>query len=369
MAPPPVELGRPTFVPGWLEMTTPLPPAFPPALLGGAAAEPRSSGPPAPVPLLPRPLPERALPPPTLGGGGTTLADPNCVDPDLPPFPWDPFPDEPPPDNDWLSMLAGGGTAWALSVPVPDLASAPPPEAEGGGGTGWERMSPLRVLPQLLRSRLTWEGGGATTAGAGSESLGAEDRSRGGAETGGAITSVVCDSGTRELARSRGVSRAGATTVGAIEFPARILSWETSGAGAMGAEVSADAFRVLWETSGAGGTALAAKLFWLRFVDAFNSGEGGMASRAGSERVVSEACKPSAGGGPGFALKASRLATAESLWGRFNLGASTIFSPGSSPRATLIAWVRWWACSPPARPDLPACAPPRSVVFGSSSPE
>ena len=75
-APPPVEFGSPGLVPGWLEMTTADPGAFPPALLGGATEEPRSSGPPAPVPLLPRPLPERALPPPRPGGGGTTSAEP-----------------------------------------------------------------------------------------------------------------------------------------------------------------------------------------------------------------------------------------------------------------------------------------------------
>ena len=75
-APPPVEFGSPTFVPGWLERTTPVPAAFPPALLGGATEEPRSSGPPAPAPLLPRPLPESALPPPSPGGGGTTTALP-----------------------------------------------------------------------------------------------------------------------------------------------------------------------------------------------------------------------------------------------------------------------------------------------------
>ena len=76
-APAPVEFGTPTFVPGWLERTTALPAAFPPALLGGATEEPRSSGPPAPAPLLPRPLPERALPPPRPGGGGTTSAEPS----------------------------------------------------------------------------------------------------------------------------------------------------------------------------------------------------------------------------------------------------------------------------------------------------
>src|ERR1035438_5880531 len=75
-APPPLEFGNPAFEPGWLEMMTPLPAALPPALLGGATAEPRSSGPPAPAPLLPLPLPERALPPPRPGGGGTRSEEP-----------------------------------------------------------------------------------------------------------------------------------------------------------------------------------------------------------------------------------------------------------------------------------------------------
>ena len=83
-APPPVEFGSPALVPGWLDMTTPLPAAFPPVLLGGATEEPRSSGPPAPAPLLPRPLPARALPPPRPGGGGTTLAEPRSEPADLP---------------------------------------------------------------------------------------------------------------------------------------------------------------------------------------------------------------------------------------------------------------------------------------------
>jgi hypothetical protein len=53
------------------------------------------------------------------------------------------------------------------------------------------RKSPVAEPPQLLRSRLTCEGGGATTAGAGNLSLGVDDMSRGGAETGGATTSTV----------------------------------------------------------------------------------------------------------------------------------------------------------------------------------
>ena len=59
---------------------------------------------------------------------------------------------------------------------------------------------------------------------------------------------VVCVTGTRELAKSRGTSLdksrgAGATTVVAMEFAARILSCATFGAGATGEAVSAGVFR------------------------------------------------------------------------------------------------------------------------------
>jgi hypothetical protein len=76
----------------------------------------------------------------------------------------------------------------------------------------------------------------------------------------------------------------------------------------------------------------------LRVAGEFNSGEGGTAFIviAGSIGAVREERRPSAGGGPGFGLKASRFATAESECGRFTLGASTTFSLGLSPRATRI---------------------------------
>ena len=220
---------------------------------------------------------------------------------------------------------------------MPDRASEPPPppDAEGGGGTGCERMSPLRVLPQLLISRLTCDGGGATTAGAGKDSFAVDEMSRGGAETGGATTSVVCDNETRELARSRGASRgAGATTVGAIGLEARILSgeafgagamgaaakadvrwesWATSGAGAIGVAANDDEVRLTLATSGAGATTLVARLSWLRLPDEFTSGVGGTGLTTGSRGATSAEARPSAGGGPGIGLKASRFATAESL--------------------------------------------------------
>ena len=134
-------------------------------------------------------------------------------------------------------------------------------------------------------------------------------------------------------------------TFGAIGFAVRILSWETLGAGGTMVALKAGELRVLaWETSGAGGMMFAVMDPGVRLADEFNSGEGGTALIAGSVGAVKEERRPSAGGGPGFDLKASRLATAESEWGRFTLGASTIFSLGLSPRATRMVCVRWWAC-------------------------
>lgn len=57
---------------------------------------------------------------------------------------------------------------------------------------------------------------------------------------------------------------------------------------------------------------LVVRMFGVRLADEFNSGEGGTALIAGSVGAVREERRPSAGGGPGFGLNASRLATAES---------------------------------------------------------
>lgn len=72
-----------------------------------------------------------------------------------------------------------------------------------------------------------------------------------------------------------------------------------------------------------------------------SSGEGATALIEGSVGAALAERRPSAGGGPGFDLNASRLATAESECGRFTLGASTTLSPGLSPRATRMVWLRW----------------------------
>jgi hypothetical protein len=212
----------------------------------------------------------------------------------------------------------------------------------GGGGTGFVRRSPVAVLPQLLRSRLTCEGGGATIAGAGNDNLGDVDTSRGGAETGGATTSLVRVSGDRELAKSRCSSRgAGAITDGFTESPPRSLLRATSGAGATTGVLKTGVVRVFgWDTSGAGATTLAVKSFCWRLAAEFSSGAGGTAAAFGSAGATSEERKPSAGGGPGTGLKASKFATDESERGKFSLGASTTCSLGRSPRATRMTCVR-----------------------------
>ena len=242
-------------------------------------------------------------------------------------------------------MLAGGGTTCGPRVEAPDRASDPP-DAEGGGGTGLVRMSPVAVLPQLLRSRLTCDGGGATTVDAGSDSLAADDMSRGGAETGGATTSTVWVTGVRELARSRCASRgAGAMTVGVSWFGDCILSRDTFGAGGTMLALKVGEVRVaVFDTSGAGAMMVVVRVLAVRLADELRSGEGGTALIAGRVGAVREERKPSAGGGPGLGLIASRLATAESECGRFMRGASATFSRGCSPRTTRMVCVRWWAC-------------------------
>jgi hypothetical protein len=136
-------------------------------------------------------------------------------------------------------------------------------------------------------------------------------------------------------------------TVGASGLAVRNLSRETFGAGGTIAAFIV-ALRVgevrvgARETSGAGGMMLVVRMLGAFLADEVTSGEGGTALIviAGSVEAVREERRPSAGGGPGFGLNASRLATAESECGRFILGASTTFSLGLSPRATRIVCVR-----------------------------
>jgi hypothetical protein len=66
----------------------------------------------------------------------------------------------------------------------------------------------------------------------------------------------------------------------------------------------------------------------------------GATTLAGRVSGLSDERKPSAGGGPGLDLKASRLATAAVEEGRLRLGASTIRWASELPRATRMVCVR-----------------------------
>jgi len=55
--------------------------------------------------------------------------------------------------------------------------------------------------------------------------------------------------------------------------------------------------------------------------------------------AVRDDFSPSAGGGPGTDLKASRFATGALDTGNFKSGASTTFSTAELPRATRIVWL------------------------------
>jgi hypothetical protein len=61
---------------------------------------------------------------------------------------------------------------------------------------------------------------------------------------------------------------------------------------------------------------------------------------AGRVGAVREECSPSAGGGPGLDLKASKLATDVLEEGSLRLGASTTCDASELPRATRIVWER-----------------------------
>src|SRR5260221_4012048 len=104
-------------------------------------------------------------------------------------------------------MVAGGGTTSVASVPTPDARDRdPPPDAAGGGGTGFMCTSPAEVLPQLLRSRLTCDGGGATTAGTGGGRF-CFYTSRRGAENRGANTTTGCVKGAPGPCQARRAAR------------------------------------------------------------------------------------------------------------------------------------------------------------------
>ena len=119
---------------------------------------------------------------------------------------------------------------------------------------------------------------------------------------------------------------------------------------------------------GGGATTLLSRPEMARFISRSTCGGGAIIAFLDSAGAMREALRPSAGGGPGTDLKASRFATGWVVTGNFMFGASTTLSLAELPRATRMVWVLWWECWPPARPLWPTAAPPKSWTWGSSSP-
>ncbi len=165
-------LGRPTFGPGWLEITAPALAPLPP-LVGGARGAPASSGAPRPGPLRPEPAAR-------LGGGATTLF---------------------------------ASTELAAALPVP-----PVPESEGGGGTTLGAPTAGADTPTLRFEVLVEpaiEGGGATTLGEGAAEIPLRvPRGRPPALTagGGATTLAASELPTASLGRLAESAGGGGTT-------------------------------------------------------------------------------------------------------------------------------------------------------------
>jgi hypothetical protein len=169
---PPV-LGIPALEPGSGERTTPELSFLPPAVLGGARAEPKSPGAPKPLSLLPEL--ERSAPWPAEGGGGITLLASEPL----------PFP-EPlgflvlAPELELVPTEGGGGiTSDAFSEEAGYLLEVDPeldplpvelvlvPETEGGGGiTLVPDCDRPEDEPPRFERELPTEGGGGITLGA-----------------------------------------------------------------------------------------------------------------------------------------------------------------------------------------------------------
>jgi len=238
-APGPPLLGRPTFEPGWLETTKPMPGALPPELLGGALTELASNRPPRPEPRLPCPNPEIDGSPVTDGGGGTTLPAPPrlaiCLAGTDPPLTTgaggttDPLPASSAICRALFDVLfapltctgggttlsvctepamarlpvaapfncTGGGTTESLALPNPEAACGlleVPLICTGGGTTCFCSSPDPKLGPKGFKSCVISVGGGATTV-AGRASLGCKWVICSGAETGGATTATACEPG------------------------------------------------------------------------------------------------------------------------------------------------------------------------------
>ena len=177
------------------------------------------SEPPGAPPAL-RAVPE-AVPPETVGGGGTTLPESALPDPPvgLRPVP-NVFPEV---------TVGGGGTTSCVpkSLPMILLTSEVLPAEVGGGGITVREGSVL-PLSRRRRSRAeSAEGGGAMTEGAGRLSFALREVSRSGAETGGGTTATlfIC---TRDGETSRlATLGAGGITLAVIAGAKRAWSRET----------------------------------------------------------------------------------------------------------------------------------------------
>jgi hypothetical protein len=78
----------------------------------------------------------------------------------------------------------------------------------------------------------------------------------------------------------------------------------------------------------------------IRFRSRLTSGGGATIEFFDRSGAVRDDLSPSAGGGPGTDLKASKFATGALDTGNFKSGASTTFSTAELPRATRMVWLR-----------------------------
>src|SRR5713101_6335152 len=347
------------------------------------------------APLVVMPV---ASDPVTEGGGGTIFA-PKEVRREIPEDPTEPVPEAEGGGGTTLVASAlpvaprvpeetagGGGTTSCVpnSLPMTLLMNDPLLACDGGGGTIVGEEVPTLPLSRRRKSRAeSAEGGGATTEGAGRLSFALRALSRSGEETGGGTTATlfICTrdgetsrltdagAGGITLALSDGVERAwsretcvdaGPMTLTFNDGAAMVRSRDRLGAGAMMLVFKDGAISVCSDrTLGAGGTIAGFRAGAPRDCAEERLGAGGTTelsvspsrdrSRvtftgagattfAGRLGAVREECKPSAGSGPGFDLKASRLATAAMEEGSLRLGATTTCDASELPRATRMVW-------------------------------
>ena len=154
----------------------------------------------------------------------------------------------------------------------------------------------------------------------------------------GPFTLVLKDGATS--VRSRETLGAGAMMRASRDGATSACSERTLGAGGTIAALRVGAARDLSEERlGAGGTTESSVTPLRDFSRGMLNGAGAI-TLAGKLGAVSAECNPSAGGGPGLDLNASRLATAPVDEGSLRLGASTTLGVSEPPRATRMVWVR-----------------------------